>query len=321
MKRILLLNDKQFPKAFTSISDLPPLEMEKEKYVEDRMIESLNQYNPKLMVTGVEYLEIEKQFPKFKKGKSNGVLIEEFEINPSLEGVYRSNGCYIFFEEERCVCRRILMYIFISDVDEESRTGFISQTIFPTLLDYAGDYIQSPSYSIANHKFCFLNILNKKLTARMILRHLAGLCAAGMDYVDVFENDSLQKSEIPADLKSFLQMYTSDYNEKYDEAAACYENDNYRIEFDKKLFRWKIELLEAKLVVKEKGQLDFNGSSEKFYWMELLPMTIFAYNQGYRIDYSCYQKFIENYRSRFSKTSKKFARCEILLQYIEKYCI
>ena len=49
---------------------------------------------------------------------------------------------------------------------EDTRNAFVSQTVFPTLLDYAADHLQSPSYSIANHKFCFINILNKKLTSK-----------------------------------------------------------------------------------------------------------------------------------------------------------
>ena len=79
--------------------------------------------------------------------------------------------------------------------------------MFPTLLEYAEEYMQSPSYTIANHKFCFINILDKTITANMILRHLASLCAAGMDYIEVFGNDSIDVKQIPKDLKAFLRIY------------------------------------------------------------------------------------------------------------------
>lgn len=322
MERILLLNDSQFPNVFNSVNVIPPTGMSKITYTENRMLAAINQYNPKLDVVRIEYLAIETQFPNFKKGTSNGVLVEEFDINPSLTATYRANGCHVYLISGRCICRRIMMYVFISGAYENTRTAFISQTVFPTLLDYAEEYMQSPSYTIANHKFCFINILNKTITANMILRHLASLCAAGMDYVEVFGNGSIDVKQIPKDLKAFLRIYASDYAAKYNAMTDIYEDDNYRIEFGSKLFVWKAAPMAAtKLVPKTATTVDFNGSSEKFYWIETLPMAIFAYNQGYIVDYSDYSNFITTYRTQFPNTSKKFARCEVLLDYIEKYFI
>lgn len=322
MERILLLNDSQFPNGFNSISVTPPPGVSKVAYTENRMLAAINQYNPKLGVTRIEYLAIEKQFSNYKKGASNGVLVEEFDINPALASTYRVNGCYVYLMGTRCICRRIMMYVFVSGADENTRTAFISQTVFPTLLDYAEEYMQSPSYTIANHKFCFINILNKTITANMILRHLASLCAAGMDYIEVFGNGSIDVNQIPKDVKAFLRVYASDYTAKYNETLDVYEDDNYRIEFKNKLFVWKAAPMAAtKLVAKTATTVDFNGSSEKFYWIETLPMAIFAYKQGYKVDYSDYLNFVTTYRPQFLTTSKKFARCEVLLEYIEKYFI
>lgn len=322
MERILLLNDKQFPRGFDSVLVTPPAGMTKRSYTEERMLAALNQYNPKLHITRIEYLKIENQFPKYKKGKSNGVLIEEFEIHPARVSVYQANDCYVYQAGTRWICRRICMYVFISGADENTRTAFISQTVFPTLLDYAEEYLQSPSYSIANHKFCFINILGKKITATMILRHLAALCAAGMDYVEIFGKGSMDTRQIPRDLKAFLMVYASEFDSKYDGAADVFEDDNYRIEFSRKRFVWKAAPMAAtKLVYRTASMVDFHGSSEKFYWIETLPMAIQAYHQGYRVDYSEYAQFIRDYRPRFPKSSDKFARCEVLLAYIEKYFV
>ena len=49
----------------------------------------------------------------------------------------------------------------------------------------------------------------------MILRHLAGLCAAGMEYVEVFGKDSVVPGDIPRGMKEFLARYASDYAAKY----------------------------------------------------------------------------------------------------------
>lgn len=322
MERILILNDNQFPNGFNSVIVTPPAGMTKVSYTENRILAAINQHNPKLNVAKIEYMAIETQFLHYKRGISNGVLIEEFDIDPALTATYTANDCYVYTVGGICKCRRIMMYIFVSGADEGTRTAFISQTVFPTLLDYANEYMDSPSYSIANHKFCFINILNKKITSTMILRHLASLCAVGMDYVEVFENGSLNVEQIPKDLKMFLTEFSSDYTKNYNVVTDTYEDDNYRVEFINKLFVWKAAPMAAsKIIPKTATTVDFHGSSEKFYWIETLPMAIIAYNQGYKVDYSDYSNFITTYRPRFPNTSKKFERCEVLLRYIEKYFV
>lgn len=321
MERILLLNNTEFPNRFNSVLVTPPPGTSRIQYTEKKILDSLNQYNGKLNVSKIEYLKIEDQFPNYKIGKPNGVLIEEFEINSALISQYQVNECYVYNRGGLNICRRIMMYIFVSGADENTRTAFISQTVFPTLLDYAEVYLPSPSYSIANHKFCFINILNKTITANMILRHLASLCAAGMDYVEVFSNNSITPKEIPRDLRAFLQEYASDYSSKYDALTDIYEDDNYRVEFKNRLFIWKASKMASTKIEVKGTKTDFKGSSEKFYWIETLPMAIFSYDIGYKIDYTDYSNFITNYKSRFSAKSDKFARCEILLKYIKKYFV
>ncbi len=322
MKRIILLNES-FPNEFKSVNIELELEYEKINYIENQIINSVNNYNSKLNVEHIEYLDISKQFPSFKIGKSNGLLIEEFTINPKNKDTYLRNGCYIYSIEndldKKYICRRILMYLFISNTSEKSRTSFISQTIFPTLLDYAEDYLDSPSYSLANHKFCFINIVNKKITSQMILRHIVSLYLSGMDYIEVFDNNSFIKNNLPKNLKQFFNNYYSDYNSNYNLDADIYENDFCKIDFYNKVFIWKTNTMISKLIIKNNGKMDFKGSEEKFYWMELLPISIFAYKQGYRIDFSEYSDFIEKYKEFFSEESKKFLRCNTLLKYIEKY--
>ena len=320
MDRILLLNNTQFPKSFDSIDAIPPAGETKVAFTENRILMAINKYYKNLNVTSIEYLAIESQFPYFKVGISNGAIVEEFDIDPSRANVYQRNGCFVYTTDGVYKCRRLMLYIFVSSAKEKTRTAFVSQTVFPTLIDYAKDHLASPSYSISNHKFCFLNVLNKTISANMILRHLASLCAAGMDYVEVFDKVSIIPSQIPNDLKEFLQIYSSDYDGNYIAATNAYEDDNYRIDFNKKVFKWKTASIIDKVVPnKTATTVDFQGSSEKFYWIETLPMALFAYNQGYKVDYSDYTVFIDTYRTQFSKNSEKFARCEVLLQYAQKY--
>lgn len=321
MERIIILNHKQFPAGFNSVDVTPTVRITKINYVENRIISAVNSYNPKLDVKQILYLPIETFFTAYKKGRSNGVLVEDFDINPANATTYKANGCYVYSSGTRCICRRILMYLFISGAEENTRTAFISQTVFPTLLEYAEEYLTSPSYGFANHKFCFINILNKTITSSMILRHLASLCVIGMDYVEVFNNMSLNPIAIPHDLKEFLQKYSTDYSMKYDATNDEYEDDNYKVEFSNRKFIWKAKTIIEKLVHKTATTVDFNGSAEKFYWIEILPMALFAYNQNYYVDYTEYSNFVTTYANHFSPSSEKFARCQTLLSYIKKYFV
>lgn len=321
MESVLILNQAKYPSEFSSINITPPAGVSKTKHIEDRIIAAINRYNPKLNVTRIEYDVIETKFPNYQKGNKNGLLVEEFSINPALSAKYRAHECYVNNTPNGCMCQRILMYVFLSNVVEGSRTSFISQTVFPGLLDYAEQYLASPSYTIANHKFCYIDILNKTVTASMILRHLSGLCAAGMDYVDVFGTGSVVVNQIPKNLKDFLRDYSSDFTANYSAVNDVYDDDNYEVDFRHKKLTIKTANMISKLVPKTATTVDFNGSAEKFYWIETLPMAIFAYDTGYKVDYTQYDTFINTYKARFSSSSDKFARCETLLAYMKKYFI
>lgn len=320
MERILLLNDKRFPAGLINVNVNPPVGIEKTTYVENSIICAINNYNPKLDVKKIEYLAIKMQFPFYKESKSNGAIIEEFEIPAAEQSRYIRNDCYVYSTGAKWFCRRVMLYVFVSGVDEDTRSAFISQTVFPTLLEYANEFMKSPSYTLSNHKFCFINVLNKTLTSSMILRHLAGLCAAGMDYIEVFPNGSLNPMTIPFDLKKFLEEYSSDFKGNYNTLTQCYEDDYYHVDLIQKRLTWKTESMISKLKINAQT-VDFNGSAEKFYWIEILPLSIFAYNQGYKVDYSQYENFVMTYKSRFSPISDKFKRCEVLLEYAKKYFI
>ena len=61
LDRILILNDSQFPNGFNSVIITPPAGMTKVSYTENRMLAALNQYNPKLNVSRIEYIPIIKK--------------------------------------------------------------------------------------------------------------------------------------------------------------------------------------------------------------------------------------------------------------------
>lgn len=324
MKSIILLNEALKSKlASIPVKDN---EMPTEEYVKKRMINAINNYNPKLKVERVEYFryeDIKSQFPLFKEGDNHGLLVEEMSIktlNDKQKIKFRNQGWFI--DNTVGTARRIIMYLYLSDPKEGARNSFVSQRLFPELIDYIGDYIESPSSSMTNHKELFINIVPKTITAPSILRNLASFCAIGMGYIEIFDTHTLDPNEIPNDLKNFLEKYTNRAhykNEFYDAANNIFENSFYRVEFDRKILYLKANILSDSIVY-ENRKYKFFGSSEKFYWVEILPISIFAHNLGYEVNYLEYEKFINDFSNKISDKNEKMKRCKIVLQYIKKYC-
>lgn len=321
MSGIILLNSSNYPKAFENIKIKNLKNQTICQHVENRLVDAVNNYNHKLNVSRVEYADISAQFLSYKFANSNGVIVDEFEVNEANIETYKKNGCYIYKKYNKFICRKILMYIFVSNNSENSRTSFVSQTIFPTLIDYTNDYLESPSYDFANHKFCYINILNNKMTAKMILRHMASLYLVGFDYIEIFDNDILNIEDIPKDIKNFLKEYSTDFYFYYDIDACIYEDEYYKVDFVNMELVLKVEDMIASLKSIGNNRVDFHGSKEKFYWMEIIPISLIAYRQGYKIDYTDYEKFILNYENKFSPKSKKFERCKTLMKYFKKIFI
>lgn len=319
MRYKLILNDTCYPKVFDKIEITPPTGVAKVSFVEEKIIKALNEYNPKISVEKVEYAAIETQFTDYKKGNHNGVIVEEHDVAPEKVEYFKGKGYYLYKDSGMDKASKIVMYVALSNPGEPGRNGFTSQTVFPTIIDHIEESLNTSTYEISNHDFCFINISNKVFTANMILRHVCSLYKIGVHYVEVFAK-SIDTKEIPKDLKGFLQAYATNFSDSYDAVNDIYEDDNYKIDFSNYFFRIKAEQMVSKLLCNA-GVYDFNGSSEKFYWIEVYPMSIFAYKLGYKVDYSEYEKFVVDYKGKFSPTSEKFSRCEILLAYFKKYFV
>lgn len=315
----LVLNERSYPSKFNEIKDInAPANVSKIKYIESYIIKSINEYNNKLNISEITYENLDTQFSNIHTSNSTGAIVEEIDILDSQKELYAQKDFYVYSKENKFIARRIVEYVFISLPTEASRTAFCSQVIFPTLIDYIQTYINSPSYSAANHKFMFINIVNDKITSKYILRPLAALIKIGMDYVDVFKK-SILIEDIPNDLKTFMQIFENNFDSKYDSSLQLFNSKYYSIDFKNKILKIKKEYIEDNIEQKKNGFYDFKGSSEKFYWITIYPTAIFAYNSNFTVDYSEYIEFCDKYDRKFNNNSDKFSRFKFFIIYFKKY--
>ena len=325
LKRKLLIQcdrpeaEAQFPKRFEKIAIDLDEGISKKEYVEKQIIKSINKYNCKLNISEIEYVNINNQFEDIITTSYTGVIVEDIEIQKNEEVKYKEKDCYIWNDEDKCYARKIIIHVFLSPPTEDGRNILFTQSIFPATIDYMIDFIHSPSYTITNHPMYFINIINKRITADTLIKRLESIIATGFEYIEVFDNNTINPSEVASDIKSFIRKHEKDYEEN----NAIFSTEYYEINFDLKEIKIKTDRLRVGEYLIEKNvkgvnMFDFNGSGEKFYWIEILPIVILGCNNNYKIDFSNLEEFYNSNIDRFSDNGGKIQRFDKLIKFIKK---
>ena len=316
MERKLLLSSLGFPDKFLSSSISPPNTAPKQQYMEQKIIEAINRYNPKLKVSGIEYLDIKDQFPYLKIGKYAGVIVEDIAIEQLQKDLYIEKQYFVWESGGEWYARKIVIYIFLSDYEVKGR-NIISQSIFPELIDFMGLYNSSPSFSIANYPIYYINFLSNKITASTIIKQIAGMVASNIEYVEVFEENT-ELRNVPKSIKEYLTKFERDFVA----GNTIYSSDYFEIDMNNEITKIKTDkLVLGDYLILKNGtgpEYQFKGSSEKFYWMEIMPIIILSWENGYTIDYTLLEDFYNQNSSRFSENDDKFHRFSLLIQFIKK---
>jgi hypothetical protein len=297
MSRKLLLPASNFPDKFMSSSIVPPATLTQQQYLEEKIIRAINNYNPKLNISTIEYIDFRMYLPYFNFfGKYIGVIIEDVE----LEELQRDD-------------KNIVIYVFIADLQGVGRNTFC-QAFFPELIEFMDKYKFSPSFSIANHPICFVNFENTNYPDS-IVKQTAGLIVSDIDYIEAVHVNS-DLAYVPTNIKQYL----SKFENAFEDTMPSYSSDFFEIDLINKLTIIKTNklIVGEYLKIKENGDYDFDGSSEKFYWMEILPIVFLSMKNEYKIDYSFLESFYTTHRTLFSAGSSKMKRFDILIRFIKK---
>lgn len=311
MKKILLLEESGMSNRFDKVEVSPPAGTSKIDYLERKVLKAINLYNHKLKITRIEYGDLNDLFPEVEASKYTGLIIEKQEIIEVEEEDYSRLGYTVREISDQWYAMKIVAYIFFSVPKEKGRNTLVAQSIFPEFIDYMDRFIASPSYTIANHPIYYINIINKEITARTVLKPLAGIIATGIYYVEAFPS-TINSNDVPYNLKGFVEQYELGYNPLH----SRFVSDYYEIDFALK--ELKIKTFPTRFLNMTGTNFQFKGSSEKFYWMEILPVFLMACKEGYNVDYSELEDFYDSNIGHFTSRNEKFPRFLKLLNYIKK---
>lgn len=311
----LLLTNKAFPNNFSNIATPKEvLEDQKISWVEQKIIGAINQKNYKLKIENIEYCDIPARFPDFLDSNYAGLIVEEFTISLEMEEYYRSRNYFVYSCDDIVFAQRPWIYIMTTSVTEPGRNVFVSQSIFPTLIDYMSKFLKTSCYEVANHPIYFLNIVKKQVTAQTIMKQIHALALMNVCYIDVF-NSTPNVSKKTFTLKKYVLTFDPS---SYDEEHQLYTSAKFDLDFKNKKLKIKTQDLTTEgYLVQGSSYIDFKGSSEKFYWMEMLPVTIKAFEENFDIDYDDFKTFCQR-KAEFSPNSSKFSRFETILSFIRK---
>lgn len=321
MERVVLLNSNAFPSLFNKIIDVELEGEELQNFIENKIIRILNQSNPKINVKSIEYVDFNNipfhNFPS-KESKFLGVIVDNQFINEKhyieiKNKIEKENEEYIHETYGEFFYRKIRSYVFLSHPNSDGRNTKFSQTIFPTILIYMREFLNSPMYSIFNHPAYCINLFNGKLTQNSILKQIYGFSILGVEFLDLFTNrEKTRKFQINT-LNEYLKAVIND-DEKL--GSSLYENQYVIVNNSTKYLEVKYPF---ETMIKVDGRkYDIHGSNEKFYLMGILPPLLFAMRENYEVDISNIKKFYRDYYETGLIKTKKMERFKYIIDYVDK---
>lgn len=293
--RIIVLNENKYPDYFL---EHPVLTMNPTFDFNTTIISRINEYNPKLKIEALVYRNTNIYLDS-KMGEYFGLIMELTEIQAgelvTTEELFGYVGKLYKFT--------IFGYIFMSLNEESSRNIFVSQIIFPELINLIKETQDAETFEISGKPLFFINLINKRITARTILRDLELIQLVGINIIHLFNG---------AELDIDLSRSIGELNAKYSQNIYNYSESTNEISL-------KLNELQKNILINDSGGHYYHGSSEKFYFLSVLCIAKFACNIGVRLNLDEINTFRTLYANELANPkNSKFANTDAIFKYLEK---
>ena len=319
MRTKLLLGSSNYPARF-EISDYTNGECASLSELEAALIEAINRHNPKLHVEAIEYSLDSGMFTLAKSSSYLGIIVEDSVLTDIEQAEIKRKPFdwqFIHRGKDDNLVRRPVIYTLLTQTRIIGRNVLPAQLVFPVLIDLMERCIQSSSCEPANHPIYLLNVLNVDVSAGSIRRRFASLSMMGINVIDIY-HESFDHSIRLRNLEEYCRVYLSEAR-----IGDEYVTDDYCIDTKAKVVYVKADRWVVGDYLEMNGTAHaVKGSSDKFYWIDVIPLVLIGIHEGYRLDYSQYEQFVQaeqrmsgNYN--FLK-SDKFHRMLVLRDYFKK---
>lgn len=275
------------------------------------VIEKLNSYNPKLNIGRISPFPGGASFNIAKRADSTRfALVAEDRGENSDHGPLASDEGVVETEGESPALYRAVLYLFVG-LETSGRNVFVTQTFFPGLCALIDEMKAAPGIAFSSHPVYFLDLASGAIPDS-VLRTLRLFTAMGVGYVSVYRAD-FDPAAAPRELEALLEAAG-------DQRAG---RPYYSVDAEKRMLTYtKSQFTPGQLLAEGATSTNwlFNGSKDKFYWSEVLPVAVVAAHSGFGIDCSEVVSYLAGIRadSGEAKTSIKFDRTVALFKYIEK---
>lgn len=268
--------------------------------VTDGIIASINQYNPKMRIKEIRFVDPRASFELMREcgSKFFGIIAETTKESKDKPAPLQDD---VWVEEQPdfSYWHHVVAYAFV--VPETSRQGrntLVSQQIFPPLFVLMQRNLSSPCMTLTDHPAYLLDLSNEnhdeprtsidRSFVSMLLCGIAVICP-------------LHKEFKLEGLPTMAAYTTSARNDGYNNLEADENHRTVRVLTNDNLFP------------------AVRGSSEKFYTINVLGGIALARRLGYGIDASELRAALEEVAPGGQQNaSKKYQRLGTVLRFIEK---
>lgn len=276
------------------------------------VIEKLNAYNPKLKVRQIlPFPDDEKSFSIAKRANSTrfALVAEAYGGIPTHNPLPRDEGVGEI-EDGSTALYRAVLYLFVA-TESSGRNVFATQTVFPGLCALIDEMKAAPGIAFSSHPVYFIDLALGGMPDS-VRRTLQLFTAMGVGYVSV-HRANFEPAATPRGLEALLQTVG---DQRVGRPFYSLDVENRMLTYTDSKFKPGHLLAPGATPT----NWTFNGSSDKFYWSEVLPVAVVAAHSGFGIDCSKVVSYLSGVRadSAGAIMSVKFDRTVALFEYIEK---
>ena len=281
-----------------------------------KVLNAINEYNPKMKVTEIRFVPQDESFALMKDCDSKffGIFAETLEDDTVAADVDERD---VWREKTSSgiVIHKVVAYSIIA-IPTGSRNGVISQQAFPALFTLIRRNLTSPGFTLTDRPIYLIDLLvdghEGETQASSIRRSFIAMCASGLAIVCPFHR-GFSIEDLPP-----LSEYVANSAKKGESCLSLDEETKTLCILGKYTGLFN----DAKAVDTANKKNAVNGSNDKFYATIILGGFCLAHRFGYKVDLSSiHDAFAELDRKRnagWTIVGDKYENLKSVLDYMEK---